>query len=285
VGLDVDGIRYTTNGADPTTESALYTSPIAVNEPITIKARAFKSEMLDSVVSTFDYTVFDATAANISAGSASTPKGGTFTVPITLTNCPDVVGISFRVYFDASMLTLQSAVIPDGFNAFESLIPNSVGNGTLYTFNVPGLELVAYNGPILLLTFVASESAHDSIIVSISAVESSNSDDMEIPFASVNGVVKIISYLYGDFTGNGKVDATNVMWIRRYIAAEQDLQKMLESSPPTSINTFVEATADFTANGTLNSTDILWIRRYLAADKDKDAMLQLFPTTLTFDHL
>jgi hypothetical protein len=242
--------------------------------------------MIDSVITSYEYTVHDPTAPSLSVGSVSTSKGSTFTVPVTLSNSPEIAGISFRINYDIAALTLLSAVTPDGFNALEIVMPGIVGNGTLYSFTAPGTAAVKFNGDILLLTFaVVSEFAGDNTTIGISSIDSSNADDQNIPFIAVNGAVKIITYLYGDFTGNGKVDATDVLWIRRYVAAEQDLQKMLESSPPTSINTFVEAAADFTGNITINSTDILWIRRYIASENNKDVMLQLFPSSLTFDHL
>ena len=43
-------IRYTTNGNDPTTASALYSTAIALNGIVTLKARAYKNGMVDSNV-------------------------------------------------------------------------------------------------------------------------------------------------------------------------------------------------------------------------------------------
>jgi len=50
-------IRYTTNGADPTSSSAIYTAPIKLLKTMTLKARAFKSGMTDSAVASATYTV------------------------------------------------------------------------------------------------------------------------------------------------------------------------------------------------------------------------------------
>jgi murein DD-endopeptidase MepM/ murein hydrolase activator NlpD len=41
-------VRYTTDGSEPTSASVQYTGPIAINSTTTLKARAFKSGMLDS---------------------------------------------------------------------------------------------------------------------------------------------------------------------------------------------------------------------------------------------
>jgi hypothetical protein len=50
-------IRYTTNGADPTASSAIYSAPFKVLKTTTLKARAFKSGMTDSLVTSATYTV------------------------------------------------------------------------------------------------------------------------------------------------------------------------------------------------------------------------------------
>jgi len=49
--------RYTTNGVDPTSSSAIYTAPIKALKTTTVKARAFKSGMSDSTVASATYTV------------------------------------------------------------------------------------------------------------------------------------------------------------------------------------------------------------------------------------
>lgn len=50
-------IYYTTDGSQPSKESAVYAAPISVEETTTIKALATKADMDDSAVSTFTYTI------------------------------------------------------------------------------------------------------------------------------------------------------------------------------------------------------------------------------------
>ena len=51
-------IRYTTNGAEPTSSSSLYSGPILVSSgTLTIKAKAFKTEMLDSNTASATFTI------------------------------------------------------------------------------------------------------------------------------------------------------------------------------------------------------------------------------------
>lgn len=50
-------IHYTTDGSVPTESSSTYSTPIAVTEDVTIRAKAFKSGLTASAVLTVDYTV------------------------------------------------------------------------------------------------------------------------------------------------------------------------------------------------------------------------------------
>lgn len=60
-------IHYTTNGDDPTAESAIYTAEtdITVNEAMTVKAIAVKAGLDNSNIATAEYTIKKTTAANI----------------------------------------------------------------------------------------------------------------------------------------------------------------------------------------------------------------------------
>lgn len=60
-------IHYTTNGDDPTAESAIYTAEtdITVNEAMTVKAIAVKEGLENSKIATAEYTIKKTTAANI----------------------------------------------------------------------------------------------------------------------------------------------------------------------------------------------------------------------------
>src|SRR5208282_5368935 len=50
-------IRYTINGTDPTTSSSLYTRPVNISSTTTLRARAFKTSMTESLVTTGTYTI------------------------------------------------------------------------------------------------------------------------------------------------------------------------------------------------------------------------------------
>jgi len=63
-------IRYTTDGTEPTTSSALYASPITVSSTTTIKAKAFKSGMTSSATFTQTYTISSTQIAAWAVGTA-----------------------------------------------------------------------------------------------------------------------------------------------------------------------------------------------------------------------
>jgi len=67
-------IRYTLDGTTPTLRSAIYSSPIAVAAPATIKAKAFKTDWTSSAVATASYA-FDFSAVDI---PTLVPPGGSY---------------------------------------------------------------------------------------------------------------------------------------------------------------------------------------------------------------
>lgn len=71
-------IRYTTDGADPTASSTLYSAAFTLTSSATVKARAFKSGMTDSAVANAAFTV---SAAPSSAKRAMTLSDGSYSFP------------------------------------------------------------------------------------------------------------------------------------------------------------------------------------------------------------
>jgi alpha-tubulin suppressor-like RCC1 family protein len=62
-------VRVTTDLSDPTASSPLYTGPISVARPMTLKARAFKSGWTNSELATASYTITNAaTGSDLAAG-------------------------------------------------------------------------------------------------------------------------------------------------------------------------------------------------------------------------
>ena len=77
-------IRYTLDGSEPTSSSTAYSAPITISGTTTIKARAFKSDYLESDTASATYTVAERAAAPTStstAGYRNTLVDLTSTVP------------------------------------------------------------------------------------------------------------------------------------------------------------------------------------------------------------
>ena len=63
-------IRYTLDGSEPTSSSTAYSAPITISGTTTIKARAFKSDYLESDTASATYTVAERAAAPTSTSTA-----------------------------------------------------------------------------------------------------------------------------------------------------------------------------------------------------------------------
>lgn len=81
-------IHYTLDGSTPTTSSAVYTSGIIVDKPMTIKAIAVKEGLTNSAISTFKYEIINTDGATI-----STIQGASHTSPYLNLKVNDVEGV------------------------------------------------------------------------------------------------------------------------------------------------------------------------------------------------
>lgn len=79
--------RYTTNGADPTEVSPIYSGPFIVDASRSVKARTFVPEMPPSVVTLARYTIIP--ALTTTALPVISPSAGTYPQTVTVTmSCP-----------------------------------------------------------------------------------------------------------------------------------------------------------------------------------------------------
>ncbi|MCA9925211.1 MAG: chitobiase/beta-hexosaminidase C-terminal domain-containing protein, partial [Anaerolineales bacterium] len=149
-------IRYTTNGAEPTSYSTAYTGPfnLGVGQH-TVKARAFLPGADASSTATAVYTVYD-TSVTLATPTID-PPGGNFNGPVTVTFDIDTEDVDFFFYTldgtdPQSSASVQSYSGPFQLNgddtyfikvrAFKSGVGNSgIGSATLVVVN-------PINGPI-----------------------------------------------------------------------------------------------------------------------------------------
>ncbi len=101
-------IRYTTNGADPTTSSAVYAIPLELpSGPTTVKARAFHPDYANSPVASATYTLQVATPTLL-------PVAGTYAAGQLITIASDTPGASLNYTLDGSEPTQSDQAIESG---------------------------------------------------------------------------------------------------------------------------------------------------------------------------
>jgi Chitobiase/beta-hexosaminidase C-terminal domain len=97
-GVSGTTIRYTTDGTEPTSSSAVYTNPIALNASSTVKARNFTSGGTPSYTSTAVYTVESSSPVVTFANSTDHGSAGTYYPVLQLTELPaGPVWVSYNV--------------------------------------------------------------------------------------------------------------------------------------------------------------------------------------------
>lgn len=102
-------IRYTTNGSEPTSSSAIYSVPLTVGSNTTVKARAFKTGMEDSATASASYT-FGVAAPKITPNGANvaTRGGNLFFSPVVVSMDCATSGATIYYTTDGSRPTSKS---------------------------------------------------------------------------------------------------------------------------------------------------------------------------------
>jgi alpha-tubulin suppressor-like RCC1 family protein len=118
-------IRYTTDGTDPTESSPLYSGPIAVDQPTTVKARAWKSVFTPSAVRTAGYT-FKATTPLFSVGS------GTYNTQRIVTITTTTPGATIRYTIDGSAPTSSSTLYSSSVIVDQTLTLRAIASRTAW---------------------------------------------------------------------------------------------------------------------------------------------------------
>lgn len=100
-------IRYTTDGSEPTTSSALYAAALTVSTTTTVKAKAFKSGMNNSATATAAYTI--GTTQTV-ATPVFSPAAGTYTSAQSVSITSATSGAEIRYTTDGSEPTTSSSL-------------------------------------------------------------------------------------------------------------------------------------------------------------------------------
>lgn len=152
--------------------------------------------------------------------SKSVKIGSHVTINISIKNNPGIVAADLRVEYDEP---LELVDIQSG-EAFESLgfvAPKDVTSPCYLSWS--GDEITPEeikDGIVASLIFEVSGEAEEgaSAHVSVSCDSASDNDLMPIDVVGAEGSISIISFVYGDVDGNGKINAIDAVLIQRYIA-------------------------------------------------------------------
>jgi len=139
-------IRYTLDGSEPTTNSALYSTALELTQTTAVKARAFKSGMARSAVASATYTRLQ----RVTRIEPATLSFGNVQVRNSATN-------SVLIYNDGNTnLTVSGVSCPSGFSAMPTAF--TVGGGTSFMVAVvftPGVAN-AYSGTVAVVSDATS---------------------------------------------------------------------------------------------------------------------------------
>ena len=197
-------IRYTTNGAEPTSYSTLYSAPFNLGPgQHTVKARAFYNGIL-SQTETKTFTVYN-TAVSVDPPTI-TPFGGIFNGPITVTMTSDTENTFLSYTLDATDPETSGTVIPYNgpfqlpggatYNIRARAFLSGVGNSSMSSANVtvvtPTNEIVAT--PIISPT---SGQYTNTVSVKVTAPDWSQFNVRKL-YVTTDGTEPIV-----DFTSSG----------------------------------------------------------------------------------
>jgi chitinase len=131
-------IRYTTYGGEPTAASPQYTAPIPVVITTTLKAKAFRYDMITSNTASATYTI-----GNIVATPIFSPAEGTYTSPQSVTISSSTSGATIRYTTNGSEPTASSMLYTAPLSvsatttlkakAFKSGVADSSTSSATYT--------------------------------------------------------------------------------------------------------------------------------------------------------
>lgn len=177
-------IYYTTDGTEPTKSSTRYTSPIQINEDLTIKAKAFLGNQ-ESKTSTFNYTVVShldgeqfmaktkegvdmsfiakSGALEVSSGSKYKPAidkdySGFITIPNKVDDMRvkyiserafygcNIMGVAFEEITSVSVKVIQAEAFRDCKNLKSVTFPHGIGLREMSFYNCESLETIAFEG-------------------------------------------------------------------------------------------------------------------------------------------
>lgn len=206
----------------------------------------------------------------ISVNDTYAASGAEVSVDVVIENNPGILGMTLKLEYDDEFATLVSVVNGEALSGMTFTAPKSLQSGCNLQWDAEFVdEEDIMDGVIATLTFEISEEApsNEGIAVSLSYDNGAiiDNDLNSVNVSLTDGTIKILDYTPGDLNGDGTINSTDVVYLRRYIAGYDIAIK--------------EAAGDVNDDGLLNSTDVVFIRRFIAGYD-----IQLKPSTPKCQH-
>ena len=169
--------------------------------------------------------------------------GEEVTVSVSIEDNPGVMVMALGIDYDKTKLELVG--FEDGIMTGWKVATNAVWIGA---------DDVTADGVILKLKFKVLEDVEDGDIqVSLlfSEGDIANHDEEIIMPGVSNGIITVYSHVPGDVTGDGKVNALDLVRLQRYLSGEA---------------VEIGGSCDITGDGKINALDLVRLQRYLSGE-------------------
>ena len=221
-----------------------------------------------SLIPSFSITA-SAASGGVSAGSEAVitveeiwgNPGKTVDLDMVISKNPGILGATITVSWDED-LTLVADVSGEAFNHMTYTSPSRyVASGTNFVWF--GNEVnEAIDGTILTLTFKVAETAQNNDIlpvrVSYTHGDIIDQNDNDVTLSVVDGHIRAITYQPGDVTGDGRVNARDLVRLSQYIS---DGCKTDSEGYNAEV---VEDACDVTGDGRVNARDLIKLSQYIS---------------------
>ena len=249
--LNTNGLRLKLKYSDGSTETITsgfttsgFSSATAGAKTVTVK--------YSGLTTTFTVTVnepepdIDENALQIVLESKKTTKSKEFTVAVTIKNNPGFSYLEVTPSYSSelTLVKVENGGLVSDFTKSKQYVWVSD-------------EDVTTDGVLLTFTFSVDDSVEaGNYQIDFNVRTCANYDEESVPFNVVKADIEVLDCVYGDATGDGKIDGFDVIRLKKYLA---NYDYDTESSS-------VEATAGADANGDgkIDGFDVIRLKKYLA---------------------